>query len=64
MTPPICVTARGRQGSQITSPPTTANQKKPTKQQLKVKDCAREAKVKGFKGDTRKQFMSKCLSSE
>jgi hypothetical protein len=36
--------------------------KKATKQQLKMKDCAHEAKAKGFKGEARKQFMSKCLS--
>jgi hypothetical protein len=64
MTPPAGVTAPGATGSQTTSPSTTAKQKKPTKQQLKMKDCAREAKAKGFRGDARKQFMSKCLSAE
>ena len=33
-----------------------------TPQQKKMKDCSREAKFKGYKGDQRKQFMSTCLS--
>ena len=64
ITPPAGVTAPGAAGSKTTPPSTTTKQKKVTKQQLKMKDCAREAKAKGFKGDTRKQFMSKCLSAE
>lgn len=35
-----------------------------TPQQKKMKDCSREAKFKGLKGDPRKQFMSSCLKSD
>lgn len=35
-----------------------------TPQQKKMKDCSREAKFKGLKGDPRKQFMSTCLKGD
>jgi psiF repeat-containing protein len=64
ITPPAGVTTPGAAAGKTTPSATATKQKKATKQQLKMKDCAREAKAKGFKGDTRKEFMSKCLSAE
>ena len=43
---------------------TNGEKKELTKQQKKMKDCSREAKAKGFKGDQRNQFMSTCLKGE
>lgn len=42
----------------------TTTKKELTPQQKKMKDCSREAKFKGLKGDPRKQFMSTCLKSD
>lgn len=38
--------------------------KAPTGQQTRMKDCNREAGDKQLKGDERKQFMSTCLSGK
>lgn len=42
----------------------TTTKKELTPQQKKMKDCSREAKFKGLKGDPRKQFMSTCLKGD
>jgi hypothetical protein len=47
------------------APGQAAPQKKQlTKQQMKMKDCSKEAKAKGLKGDPRSTFMKKCLSED
>ncbi len=40
-----------------------AEEKKPTPQQQKMAACNQEANAKNLKGDDRKAFMSKCLST-
>ena len=59
-TPPGPATTKKKEASDTTN----GEKKELTKQQKKMKDCSREAKAKGFKGDQRNQFMSTCLKSE
>ncbi|MDP1527080.1 MAG: PsiF family protein [Rhodocyclaceae bacterium] len=41
-----------------------AEEKKPTPQQQRMKDCNADAKAKELKGDERKSFMKGCLSGK
>jgi hypothetical protein len=58
------VTTPGGAAPQGTTKPKKAEKQQLSKQQTRMKDCAHEAKAKGMKGESRKQFMSKCLKSE
>lgn len=44
--------------------PATETSRKLTKQQMRMKDCNREAKEKKLKGDPRRSFMKACLSGK
>jgi len=46
------------------APAYAAEEKKPTPQQQRMKDCNAEAGNKALKGDERKAFMKECLSGK